>query len=68
MQFRSGVTMAVAWAAAATPIWPLAQELPYATGATVKKKEKKKKTMIDKNLKTTIKYFKYSTREQEKAV
>ena len=33
------VAMAVAQAAAATPIQPLAQELPYAAGAAIKKKK-----------------------------
>ena len=37
------VAVAVAQASAAAPIWPLAWELPCATGAALKRKEKKKK-------------------------
>ena len=33
---------AVVWVADATPIWPLAWELPYALGLALKKKKKKK--------------------------
>ena len=41
MRLRSGVAVAVAKAAAL--IQPLAQELPYAAGAAVKKRKRKKK-------------------------
>ena len=34
--------MAVVWASAMAPIGPLAWELPYAIGATLKKKKKEK--------------------------
>ena len=44
MQLRSGAAVAVALALAAAPIQPLAQELPHASGATIKGKKKKKKT------------------------
>ena len=47
MQLRSGVAVAVAQAAVPTLIQPLAQELPYATGATIKRK----KATFLKNLK-----------------
>ena len=35
--------------AAIAPIWPLAQELPYATGVALKKKKKKKKNVYNKD-------------------
>ena len=38
MWLISGVAMAVAWAAAAALIQTLAQELPYASGVAIKKK------------------------------
>ena len=41
MWLKSGV--AVAWATGAAPIQPLDQELPYATGAVVKRKKKKER-------------------------
>ena len=41
MQLGSGVALAVAKTSAAAPIRPLGWELPYATGAAVKGKEKK---------------------------
>ena len=37
MQLRSSVAMAVAKTSATAPIRPLAQELPYATGAVIKR-------------------------------
>ena len=46
MWLKSGV--AVAWATGAAPIQPLDQELPYATGAVVKRKKKKKKREREK--------------------
>ena len=42
MQLKSAVAMAVAQALAAAPIRFLAWELPYATGAALKKEKKKK--------------------------
>ena len=36
--------------AAAAPIWPLAWELPYATGAALKKEKTKKKKMEKVNM------------------
>ena len=42
----SSISVAVVWASATAPIGPLARELPYTTGAAVKRK-KKKKTMAD---------------------
>ena len=38
MQLRSGVAMAVTWAAAAVLIRPLAQEIPYAADVAIKRK------------------------------
>ena len=38
MRFESGIPMAVAQASAIAPIRPLAQELPYASGAAIKRK------------------------------
>ena len=50
MWLRSSVAMAVAQASAAAQIRPLAQELPYAPGAAIKrKKERKKKSFIIHN-------------------
>ena len=43
MWLRSSVARAEVQASAAALIWPLAQELPYATGVAVLKKKKKKK-------------------------
>ena len=43
MQLRFGVTVVVAWASVAALIQPLAQELPYAEGADIRKK----KTVLD---------------------
>ena len=40
-QFRSGIAVTVTQASAAALIRPLAQELPYANGAAVKRKELK---------------------------
>jgi len=42
-QLGSCVAVAVVWVSAATPIGPLAWELPYATGAALKRQKKKKK-------------------------
>ena len=39
----SSISVAVVWASATAPIGPLARELPYTTGAAVKRKKKKKK-------------------------
>ena len=44
MWLRSHVAMAVLWPAAAAPIQLLAQELPYAIGAAIKRTKKKTKT------------------------
>ena len=41
MWLRSGVAVAVAQVGAATPLQPLAWELPYATDAALKKKKLK---------------------------
>ena len=41
MRLRSGVAVAVVWAAA-TPIQPLAQELTQAAGMAVKRKKEEK--------------------------
>ena len=41
MRLRSGVALAVASAAVAALIRPLAQELPYATGVAIKRKKSK---------------------------
>ena len=38
MWLGSDVAVAVAWASAPALIWPLAWELPYATGKAIKKK------------------------------
>ena len=43
---RSSVAVAVAQTSAAAQTWPLAQELPYATGSVVKRKEANKGTVI----------------------
>ena len=40
MLLGSDITGAVMWAEAAAPIQPLAQELPYATDAAIKRKRK----------------------------
>ena len=37
--FRPGDAVAVAWASAAAPIWPVAQELPYVAGAAIRKND-----------------------------
>ena len=50
MWLRSGAAMAVAQAPAAAPIRPLAQELPYATGAVVKRKKKKNQKLSEPTL------------------
>ena len=42
-ELGAGVAMDVARPTAAAPIQPLAQELPCATGVTIRKKNKKKK-------------------------
>ena len=46
MWFESCIAVAVHRPAAAAPIRLLAQELPYATGAAIKKKKKKKGKLI----------------------
>ena len=43
MWLGSGIAVAVAQVTAAARIQPLAQELPYATGAALKRKGKKRK-------------------------
>ena len=43
MQLGSDVAVAVVQTAAAVPIRPLAWELPYVTGAAIKKEKKKRK-------------------------
>ena len=41
MQLGSGIAGIAVKASAAAPVWPLAQELPYAAGAAVKRKKYK---------------------------
>ena len=43
MRLGSRIAVALVWAAATAPIRPLAWELPYAVGATLKNKKTNKK-------------------------
>ena len=55
MQLRSIVVWLWCRPAAAAPIWPLAQELPYTTGTALKKKKERKKEMqVSKSYKWTF--------------
>ena len=47
MLLKSGVAVAVAWLAGAAQIRPLAWELPYAAGMTIKRKQTNKKPILD---------------------
>ena len=57
MQLRLGIAVAVAQAPAATLIQPLAQELPYATGATLKRKKRERKREGEKNEETKVDFL-----------
>ena len=46
MWLRSDVAVAVVGPVAITLIWPLAWELPHATGVAPKRKKKKKKAKV----------------------
>lgn len=54
MRLRSGAAMAAMYAYAAALIWPLAQELPYASGVALKKKKTKRSISVTVRLQVAV--------------